>query len=455
MPPEPAAAIAAIPGLRDLWSETTGDPRICVAVLDGAADLQHASLVTAALTEVDPLGRGVHHSKPPSFHGTHVASILFGQHGGPIRGLAPTCRGIIIPVYRDNGERLACTQDDLAAAIMEAIRQGAHIINISGGELSGNGSAGARLSEAVRACHEQRRLLVAAAGNEGCGSCLHVPGALPTVLAVGAMDEHGQPLELSNWGEAYRNRGVLALGANMVVGQPGGGVTTASGTSYATPVVSGVAALLLSLQLNRGRNPAPLAVGDAILRTASGCPPPLRGTGACGRLLAGRLNIPGSVARITLTHDDQTMNAATESTPAREVNSPNHLPEGKTVGEHPAHNQPGTGPSAPFAGGSRSSPQLDTPQGCVAPSDCGCGCGGKKAQQRQLVYVIGDKLDYDFGTTIRQRSMQNNYVTSSRGPRHSSLNSPSNFLRYLLGYTEAGPDGQPKSHHGNLYGVCL
>ena len=57
-----------------------------------------------------------------------------------------------------------------------------------------------------RSCEDNNVLVVAAAGNDGC-ACLHVPAAVPSVLAVGA---DGKPLETSNWGEAYRSNGILA-----------------------------------------------------------------------------------------------------------------------------------------------------------------------------------------------------------------------------------------------------
>ena len=64
-------------------------------------------------------------------------------------------------------------------------------------------------------------LIVAAAGNNGC-QCLHLPAALPTVLAVGAMDAQGLPLGSSNWGDAYQNEGILAPGEKVFGAVPGG-----------------------------------------------------------------------------------------------------------------------------------------------------------------------------------------------------------------------------------------
>lgn len=81
-----------------------------------------------------------------------------------------------------------CSQLNLARAFTQAADAGAHVINISGGELTPTDSAFPLLAEAVRRCAEQNVLIVAAVGNEPC-ECLNVPGALPTVLAVGAMNE--------------------------------------------------------------------------------------------------------------------------------------------------------------------------------------------------------------------------------------------------------------------------
>src|ERR1700675_3692048 len=90
-----------VPGLNELWAETLGDPRICVAVLDGAVDISHPSLTAANLTQIETLVSGIADQGPASQHGTHIVSIIFGQHDGPVKGIAPHCRGLIIPVFRD------------------------------------------------------------------------------------------------------------------------------------------------------------------------------------------------------------------------------------------------------------------------------------------------------------------------------------------------------------------
>ncbi|MCZ0980645.1 S8 family serine peptidase [Streptomyces diastatochromogenes] len=73
-----------------------------------------------------------------SRHGTHVAGVLFGGPGTPVAGLAPRCRGLILPVFRDDGNGRV-PQLDLARAIERAVEEGAHVINISGGERAADG----------------------------------------------------------------------------------------------------------------------------------------------------------------------------------------------------------------------------------------------------------------------------------------------------------------------------
>ena len=253
-----------LPGLNELWAETLGDPRICVAILDGPVERSHRSLAAAKLTELESLVSGVADQGPASQHGTHIASVIFAQHHGPIKGIAPDCHGLIVPVFSDgrDGSIVPSSQIDLARAITRAVQQGAYIINISGGELTPSGIAHPILADVVRNCGTKGVLIVAAAGNDGC-DCLHVPAAAPIVLAVGAMDSQGSPLESSNWGSSYQFQGILAPGENVRGAVPGGGATSATGTSFATPIVSGVAALLLSLQLKRGQKPNPHAVRAA------------------------------------------------------------------------------------------------------------------------------------------------------------------------------------------------
>ncbi len=277
--------------LDTLSTISQGNNSICIAVLDGPVDRNHPCFQGADLTYLPTLVRGEAQTNGNmSIHGTHVASIIFGQPGSSVQGIAPRCKGIIVPIFAD--DRLKTSQLDLARGIEQAVNAGAHVINLSGGQLTDLGEADGWLENAVRLCRENNVLLVAAAGNNGC-DCLHVPAALPAVLAVGAMDAQGKPLGFSNWGETYQNQGILAPGEDILGAKPGGGTDRLSGTSFATPIVSGVAAVLLSLQRERGETPDPQKVRQILLQSALPCDPDL--PEETRRCLTGKLNIPGAI----------------------------------------------------------------------------------------------------------------------------------------------------------------
>ncbi|MCE2699621.1 MAG: PatA/PatG family cyanobactin maturation protease [Nostocales cyanobacterium LE14-WE4] len=282
--------------IQKLWNLTQGDSQICVAILDGLVDQSHDCLNAANLTRLPTLIQGEATANGSmSGHGTHVASIIFGQHNSSeLRGIAPQCRGLIVPIFGDNNRKLS--QLDLSRAIEQAVNAGAHIINVSAGQLTDNGEAEGWLDRAVQLCKDHNVLIVAAAGNDGC-ECLHVPASLPTVLAVGAMNDQGKPIDFSNWGEKYQNQGILAPGENILGAKPGGGTQKLSGTSFATPIVSGVAALLLSLQVQRGEKPDPAKVRAVLLETAIPCTD--KDTDDISRCLLGKLNISGALAYFT------------------------------------------------------------------------------------------------------------------------------------------------------------
>lgn len=284
-----------IPGLVKLWAKTQGNSDICVAILDGLVDQNHPCFTGANLTRLSTLVEGeASQNGSMSIHGTHVTSIIFGQPDSPVTGIAPKCSGLIIPIFPDTSSKLS--QLDLSRAIEQAVSAGANIINISAGQLTDEGEAEDWLNRAVQLCHDKNILIVAATGNDGC-ECFHVPAAIPTVLAVGAMDEEGKPIDFSNWGNAYKYKGILAPGVNILGAKPGSGTNRLSGTSFATPIVSGIAALLLSLQLERGEKPDPQKIATALLSTATPCTP--RDTDNTQRCLMGKLNIIGALAYLT------------------------------------------------------------------------------------------------------------------------------------------------------------
>ncbi|WP_370414115.1 S8 family serine peptidase [Streptomyces fradiae] len=288
-----------------------GDPRVCVALLDGPVDLTHPCFAGADLTRLttvvqEPAGQG-----PMSRHGTHVASLLFGMPDSPLTGLVPRCRGLLLPVFRDGGNGAhggdggRVPQLDLARAIERAVEEGAHVINLSGGERTADGQADPLLARALRLCEDRGVLVVSAVGNDGADT-LQVPAAHPSVLAVGAAAADGRPLDISNWGAAYRTHGILAPGQDIEGAAPGGGLASLTGSSFATPLVAGTAALLVAAQLAGGGAADPRAAGQTLLTTATApdCADP--DAPDCRRRLGGSLDAVRALAHVTRTRKEET-----------------------------------------------------------------------------------------------------------------------------------------------------
>lgn len=414
-------------------NKSLGDSDVCIAILDGPVDLSHPCFHGANIVQRTTLVSGVADGGAASQHGTHVASIIFGQQGSSVQGIASSCRGLILPIF-SSGKRdniAPCSQIDLARAITQAVQEGANVINISGGQLTASPESDQLLANAVRLCQEKNVLIVAAAGNDGC-ECLHIPAALESVLAVGAMDAQGNPLGFSNWGKTYQNHGILALGENILGATPGGETTLRSGTSFATPVVSGIVALLLSIQLQRGEKPDPHGIREAILKSALPCNE--QNSLDKSRCLVGSLNFFGAYTLITQggikSVSDQTLeetmvqpsevnNIDRELTnPVNEIEiEPTQTIEGTNPSSQATVPQAAMGIQAAEAkispvmptniSNNTVNPMMVTPNNqtvsSITPSgadgDCGCGGGGPI----QTVYAIG-QLGTDFGTEARRDS---------------------------------------------------
>jgi cyanobactin maturation PatA/PatG family protease len=417
-------------GLQSLLSALAdaapGDRSVKIGIVDGLPDLAHPALQGAAIDILDimvPHGCG-----SPDAHGTGICSVIFGT-GDRVRGIAPGCSGVVLPIFFGSQDTVRPTsQLDLARAITFALEQDVAIINVSAGQRVVAPDAHDVLAQALDRCAERRVLVVAAAGNDGC-ACLHVPAAVPSVLAVGAANGDGDPLDASNWGAPYRQNGILAPGESLSVATLSGGFGTAGGTSYATALVSGAAALLLSLARREGYRVDASDVREILVESAAPCT--LQGDGACDRFLAGTLDAAAALAALrrlgkvrqtapilteaalrpseSSAHFQQNLRrekTMTDATPipkdaasaAGAMPPPDAVPAGETLLQSEAPPASSSAPAAPPAGSSAAALSQLRSQPSDRLSQQSCACGGGPVQ---LVYALG-ALWFDFGSEARR-----------------------------------------------------
>jgi cyanobactin maturation PatA/PatG family protease len=431
-----------------LASAGTGSASVTVGIVDGLPDLHHPVLRGASIEILEAMVPP--DSGGPDAHGTGVSSIIFGQND-PVRGLVPSCHGLALPIFfrkAAQSESRPVSQLDLARAITFGLERGVSIINISAGQKSATAAPDSHLEQALQTAIDRRVLLIAAAGNDGC-ACIHLPAAVESVLSVGALGQTGRPLETSNWAEPYRRNGLLAPGEGLPVATLDGGVTTGSGTSYATAVVSGVAALLLSVAREEGCRLDALDIRQILLESAATCD--LEGEGACDRYLAGTLDAAAALVMVrragSTRHSFATLRSSALTAPVPDIGGLQHItrlgmgsaqmsssgssdtaaiapsglsPSACTCQQKPDDDTatakvepqsagsppPATSPIAAMAQSSDAGPIVAPPlvpmtQSGPAPggiTQLACSCGG--GQPPQIVYALG-ALWFDFGTEAR------------------------------------------------------
>ena len=230
---------------------------VVVAVIDTGVQSTHADLAPTVAGGAPRVLRGTTFLTPDSGrpnlsgspgttdsngHGTHVAGIIAAARGNGIgvEGIAPDAQ--ILPVRALDGSGFGWSSD-IAASIMWSHQQGADVINLS---LAGPGES-ATISAAINSVSTDTSrgkaptVVIAAAGNSGANYSLMWPAAHPRVIAVGSTDSLDRVASTSSRG-SYLD--VTAPGVNILSTCAPSGYCFRSGTSMASPLVAGAAALL-------------------------------------------------------------------------------------------------------------------------------------------------------------------------------------------------------------------
>lgn len=244
------------------WDRVRGSVAVTVAVLDTGVDSGHPDLQGALVPGATFVSQPSGDCDPSSTvddnsHGTHVAGIVGanGNNGIGIAGVAFGVKVMPIKVLDCDGQG---SLSDVATGITYAADHGARIVNLS----LGSPFDSTALHAAVTYATQKNVLVVSAAGNCGAGgtNCtstnqLDYPAAYPEVLAVGATDTDDSVAFFSTQNSSVK---VVAPGRRIISTTPRYPTVSSrtegtpqnyaafSGTSQASPFVSGVAALVLS-----------------------------------------------------------------------------------------------------------------------------------------------------------------------------------------------------------------
>jgi subtilisin family serine protease len=240
------------------WDFVTGDREIVIAVIDTGVSLSHEDLQGSVWINKDEIPfngidddnngyiddyRGydfVNNDPTPgddNGHGTHVAGIIAAKMNNN-NGIAGIAQVKIMPlkVLDSYGNGY---DSDVAEAIYYAVENGARIISMS----IGGSDYSTVLKEACDYAWNHGVLLVAASGNDGENN-IDYPAAFSSVIAVGSVDKKDK---LSSFSDFGKQQELVAPGESIYSTYLGNSYTYFSGTSMATPQVSALASLILSM----------------------------------------------------------------------------------------------------------------------------------------------------------------------------------------------------------------
>ncbi|MEK5100177.1 S8 family serine peptidase [Bacillus glycinifermentans] len=219
------------------WSAGLTGKNVKVAVIDTGISAHDELTVSGGTSTVSYTSS----YSDDNGHGTHVAGIIGAKHNDyGIDGIAPGVQLYAIKALDQNGTG---DLESILKGIDWSIEHGVNVINMS----LGTSTDSQILHDAVDKAYQKGILLVAASGNDGNGHPVDYPAAYSSVIAVSATDEENGIAGFSNTGADVE---FSAPGTSIISTYLHQQFAAGSGTSQATPHVTGMLALLKQLYPN-------------------------------------------------------------------------------------------------------------------------------------------------------------------------------------------------------------
>ncbi|HLX71676.1 MAG TPA: S8 family serine peptidase [Verrucomicrobiae bacterium] len=220
------------------WQGTTGSGNVVVAVLDSGVNMNQPDLAGRLLPGYDFVN-GTASVTDDFGHGTAVCGTVAadGNNNLGVAGVAYGCSVLPVKVMDSSGFAAYST---IAAGIKYAVDNGALVINLS---IAGS-DASSTLQQAIDYAWSNNVVVVAAAGNAATNTPMY-PAACNHVLGVSATAQDDSLAYFSSYGSFVQISapGTMIWTTQSDTNHPFGAW---QGTSFASPVVAGVAALVLS-----------------------------------------------------------------------------------------------------------------------------------------------------------------------------------------------------------------
>ncbi|MHA1214832.1 MAG: S8 family serine peptidase [Candidatus Hodarchaeales archaeon] len=253
--------------IEEAWNITQGSENITIAVIDTGIDFNHSSLNESAWININEIpDNGIDDDNngyiddlngwdfynddnnpsyssydPLNYHGTFVAGIIWG--------IAPNVKIMSLRIFGLNPYDEHTTDDILVDAINYAIDNGADIINLSLESPIGSFTLLISIKKAIL----RGIPVLASTGNSSGGgnNQTSFPARYSDLIAVGATNFEQEKADYSNYGDNIEIVAPAGEGKNPIISTVlNNGFSTGYGTSFATPQVAAVIALMKTVHSN-------------------------------------------------------------------------------------------------------------------------------------------------------------------------------------------------------------